>query len=244
MVADHSRVGEGPAFSSGLSMPRTARASVADVCYHVLSRGNARQTVFHDARDFDEFTTLIAQASARHPVDTLAWCLMPNHFHFVLRPRMDDALSRWMQWLLTSHVRRYQRRYSSTGRVWQGRYKAFPIQKDDHLLAVLRYVERNPVRASLAASSMQWKWSSAGHRDAAAGTPEISGRVLSTSPVELPTPWTRWVDSPLHDSELSRIRECAARDRPYGTHAWILGTAERLGLQSSLRGRGRPPRRM
>jgi putative transposase len=76
----------------------------------------------------------------------LALCLMPNHFHSVLWPHEDGELSRWMQWLLTSHVRRYHRHYYSSGHVWQGRFNAFPIQQDEHLLTVLRYVERNPVR--------------------------------------------------------------------------------------------------
>jgi putative transposase len=74
---------------------------------------------------------------------------MPNHFHLVLWPRGDGDLSRWMQWLLTSHVRRYHRHYGGSGHVWQGRFKAFPVQKDRHLLIALRYVERNPVRAGL-----------------------------------------------------------------------------------------------
>jgi len=79
----------------------------------------------------------------------LAYCLMPNHFHLALWPQADGDLSRWMQWVLTAHVRRYHRHYGSSGHVWQGRFKAFPIQADGHLLTVLRYIERNPVRAGL-----------------------------------------------------------------------------------------------
>ena len=77
----------------------------------------------------------------------LAFCLMPNRFHLVAWPRKDGDLSKWMQWLMTSHVRRYHRHYDSSGHVWQGRFKAFPVQSDEHLLTVMRYVECNPVRA-------------------------------------------------------------------------------------------------
>ena len=99
-------------------------------------------------------------ASARLPVDLLGYCLMPNHFHLVLRPHHDGDLGRWMQWLLTAHVRRYHRHYVTTGHVWQGRFKAFPVEDDDHLVTVLRYVERNPLRAELVSRAEDWKWSS------------------------------------------------------------------------------------
>jgi hypothetical protein len=90
----------------------------------------------------------------------LAYCLLNNHFHLILRPHNDGDLSRWMQWLLTSHVRRYHRHYHSSGHVWQGRFKAFPVQDDDHPLTVIRYVERNPLRANLVKYAERWPWSS------------------------------------------------------------------------------------
>ncbi len=112
--------------------------------YHVLNRGNARTTVFHRSEDYDAFLELMAEASVRVPMRVLAYCLMPNHFHLALWPREDGELSRWMHWLMTTHVRRYLMRYRSSGHVLQGRFKAFPAQEDEHLLAVLRYIERNP----------------------------------------------------------------------------------------------------
>ena len=72
---------------------------------------------------------------------------MPNHFHLLMRPQADGDLGRWVQWLLMAHARRYHRHYGTSGHVWQGRFKAFIIEDDDHLRTVLRYVERNPLRA-------------------------------------------------------------------------------------------------
>src|SRR5688572_24903460 len=146
-------------------MPRTARASAGNYCYHVLNRGNARQEVFHKPEDYAAFLRLMTEANEREDgvsMRLLGYCLMPNHFHLVLWPREDGDLSRWMQWLLTSHVRRYHRHYGTSGHVWQGRFKAFPIQKDEHLLLVLRYVERNPVRAKTLGvrRAERWPWSS------------------------------------------------------------------------------------
>src|SRR4051794_18951267 len=106
-------------------MPRTARASAGGYCYHVLNRGNARATVFptvfHKDQDYEAFLALVGEAGLRVPMRVLAYCLMPNHFHLAVWPRGDGDLSRWMHWLLTAHVRRYQRHYRGSGHIWQGR---------------------------------------------------------------------------------------------------------------------------
>ena len=85
---------------------------------------------------------------------------MPNHLHLALWPRPDGDVSRWMHWLMIAYVRRHLGRYRSSGHVWHGRLEAFPIQEDGHLLAVLRYIERNPLRAGLVGRAEEWRWSS------------------------------------------------------------------------------------
>jgi len=216
-------------------MPRTARASRANWCYHVLNRGNGRAEVFHKEEDFAGFARLFEPACERLPMRVLGWCLMPNHFHLVLWRRRDGDLGRWMQWLLTSHVRRYHRHYQGSGHVWQGRFKAFPIQRDDHFLTVLRYVERNPLRAGLVAAAQQWPWSSLKCRTRDADCP-----VLAASPVALPAHWVREVNRPQSEAEVASLRLSIARGTPYGDATWIKLAARRLGLQSTLRPRGRP----
>jgi putative transposase len=116
--------------------------------------------VFHKPEDYEAFLRLIPLANERLPLRVLGYCLMPNHFHLVLWPREAGDLGRWMQWLMTSHVRRYHRHFGGSGHVWQGRFKAFPIQQDEHLLTVLRYMERNPLRANLVERAEEWRWSS------------------------------------------------------------------------------------
>lgn len=216
-------------------MPRTRRASVGNMSYHVINRGNGRTTVFHDDDDFSAFVRLIGEASERVAMRLAAYCVMPNHFHLVLWPRNDGDLGVWMQWLMTAHVRRHHRRYRTSGHVWQGRFKAFPIQKDDHLLTVLRYVERNPVRAGLVAKSRDWRWSS---RSAlpAAGAPNLR------CPIVLPVGWDRIVDDEEPAARLETIRRSVNRGTPFGGERWVRSTANRLGLESSLRPRGRPPK--
>jgi putative transposase len=117
----------------------------------------------------------------------LAYCLLPNHFHLVLWPREDGDLSRWMHWLLTTHVRRYLRHYQSSGDVWQGRFQAFPIEEDDHLRLVLRYVERNPLRAKLVERAEQWPWSSL--------SPTANASLLDAGPAPRGAGWVEMVVS-------------------------------------------------
>lgn len=212
-------------------MPRTARASVGGVCYHVLNRGNGRAEVFHDAADYRAFLALLEAAGARVPVRVLGFCLMPNHFHLVLWPKAEGDLSRYLQWLMTSHVRRYHRRYRSSGHVWQGRFKAFPIEQDGHLLTVLRYVERNPLRARLVRRAENWRWSSLSRPKAG---------FLHESPVPLPRNWVERVNAPETATELLALRTSVNRATPFGSATWVRRTAKRLGLQASLRPRGRP----
>lgn len=138
-----------------------------------------------------------------------------------------------MQWLLTAHVRRYHRHYHSTGHGGQGRFKAFPVQDDEYLLGLLRYVERNPLRAGLVGRAEDWRWSSA-------APDRAGGPVVDLSGVRRPADWRVYVNAPQTDVEVAALRLCLARGRPFGPAAWTLDTASRLGLESSLRPVGRP----
>jgi putative transposase len=216
-------------------MPRTARASLGQHCYHVINRGNGRAEVFHADGDFHAFIALLGDACRRLPMRLLAYCLMPNHFHLALWPYGDGDLSRWMQWLLTAHVRRYHRWYASSGHVWQGRFKAFPIEQDDHLLTVLRYIEQNPIRAKLVTRAEDWRWSSAGYWVGSACQPAID-----IGPVARPTPWLTWINEEAAGMHLEQIRKSVNRGRPFGSPMWVERTAVTLGLEGSLRPPGRP----
>lgn len=205
------------------------------MCYHVINRGNGQAEVFHKDGDYAAFIKLMAEANERLPLRILGYALMPNHFHLVLWPRGDGDLSRWMQWLLTSQVRRYHRHYQGSGHVWQGRFKAFPIEQDEHLLTVLRYVERNPLRAKLVRRAEAWPWSSLSWRP----TDECP-QLLSDWPVPRPRNWVAMVNAAQTEAELAALRHSVVRGAPFGDERWKQRVAKRLGLESSLRPRGRP----
>jgi len=216
-------------------MPRVARGLVDGFTYHVLNRGNGKQAVFHKDRDYSAFVSLIQEAKARLSMSIYAYCLMPNHFHMVVMPNKGEDLSIWMQWLMTSHVRRYHRHYGTSGHIWQGRFKSFIVKQDDHLLNVLRYVEVNPVRAGIVTSAKDWQWSS--HRLRSEGS---QSTLMSPLPVELPDDWERLVDESFTLSDLEKLRKCVSRQTPYGDLFWQAEICKKLGLESTTRPRGRP----
>ena len=221
-------------------MPRTARAVEGGGIYHVLNRGNGRRRIFHKPGDYDAFCKLLTQAREAAAVDLLAFCLMPNHWHLVIRPRGDADLSKYMRWLCTAHVRRHHAHHrSGGGHLYQGRYKSFPIQDDLHLLTVLRYVEANPLRAKLAERAGQWAWSTDAFRLTAMGR-----ELLCDWPVDRPRNWNRILEEKLPDADLGEIRTSVERCRPYGSATWIQKTASRLGLEFTLRQRGRPKKEL
>jgi putative transposase len=206
--------------------------------YHVLNRGNGRMRLFHKGEDFIAFEKVLAQGLERYPVDLLAYCLMGNHWHMVLRPRTDKSLSDLMRWVGVTHVRRHHEHYHTRGggHLYQGRFKGFAVEEDGHYLRLCRYVEANAVRAGIVSTAGEWEW----------GSLAVRGRKLEKPfklagwPVDRPAGWGRLVDEPIAESELDLLRKCIAKGRPFGDDEWVERTARRLGQESSLRERGRP----
>ena len=220
-------------------MPRPPRRVAAGVCYHVLNRGNGRMRLFHKDADYAAFIRVLAEGLGKYPVDVHAWCLMPNHWHLVLRPRNVTALAGLMRWVGVTHVRRHHEHYHTRGggHLYQGRFKSFPIQRDDrHFLTVCRYVEANPRRAGLVERAERWPWSSLGHDPSG----EQPAPRTASWPVDRPADWARVVNEPLSDEEVGRLRLSVTRGRPFGDERWTRRAAARLGLLSTLRPAGRP----
>src|SRR5690349_15522670 len=114
-------------------MPRQIRRIEAGTIYHVLNRGNGRRVLFSKPADYDAFVKLLVEAFARFEVDLLAFCLMPNHWHLLVRPRTARSLSRCMAWIAVTHARRHHKHYPNpgSGHLYQGRFKSFPVQSDE-----------------------------------------------------------------------------------------------------------------
>lgn len=193
--------------------------------------------LFRKAADYQAFERVLAEALERYPVELLTYCLMPNHWHLVVRPGTDQALGRWMGWVGVTHVRRHHEHYHTRGggHLYQGRFKSFPVAEDDHFLALCRYVEANPLRAALVERAEQWQWSGLWRR--AHGSADLP---LSVWPLKRPRNWVTLVNRGFNEEQMEEMRTCVQRGRPLGPQPWVRQTAARLRLTFTLRGPGRP----
>jgi putative transposase len=201
-----------------------------------------KQKLFFCEDDYHAFERVISETLEKRPMRLLGYCLMPNHWHFVLWPENDGDLGRFMQRLTITHVTRWQKNYNMVGfgHVYQGRFKSFPIETDEHFCQVMRYAERNALRANLVTRAEDWPWSSlwidqfgsAEHR-----------AMLSRWPIPRPVKWCQYVNEPQTEAELTALRRSCVRGTPYGSTKWVSQTAQTLGLQATLRKPGRPKKK-
>jgi len=220
-------------------MGRVARVDVGNHVYHVLNRAVGRLRIFESNDDYLIFEELLREAHEMVDMRILAYTLMPNHWHLELYPEKDGDMSEFMHWLTNAHTRRVHSYTHTigTGPLYQGRYKSFLIQKDEHLLTVLKYIERNPVRARLSKLPENWRWGSAYIRACGTGRQR---ELLADLPVELPRNYRAWLHESDKEDDLEAIRGSATRGAPYGGSTWAEQMIEAHVLQSTVRKPGRP----
>jgi putative transposase len=221
-------------------MPRKPRIIADDGLYHVINRRVAQLPLFETDGDYQSFLKALAEVIRLYPVRILAYCLMPNHWHLLLWPTRGSAMPPMMQRLTVTHMRRWHAHRESTGSgpVYQGRYKSFPIQDDDHLLTVARYIERNALRARLVKRAEDWPWTSlhdrVRHNDAPWLIPPAKW------PVPMRRDWLACVNRAETAAELESLRLSVNRGRPFGTDNWQKRAALKLKLEQTLRDPWRP----
>jgi putative transposase len=220
-------------------MARAPRNAIPGMIFHVLNRATTRLRVFAGSGDYQAFEDILTAAHERFPMRIFAYCLMPTHWHMVVSPDGEQALSRCIQWLTHTHVQRWHAHKGSTGmgHVYQGRFRSFPVQEDGHFLTVCRYVERNALRAGLVERAQDWRWGSLWRRESG---PVEARRLLSDWPVERANDWLESVNRAETEAELTALRAHIRRGRPYGDERWTALAARSLGLESVMRSRGRP----
>ncbi len=140
-------------------MSRPLRIEFPGAVYHVTSRGDRRELIYREDEDRASQLGVISHALDRFDAQALAYCLMGNHFHLVLHTRQPN-LSRLMRHINGVYTQRFNRRHGLVGHLFQGRFKAILVDRDAYLLALCRYVERNPVAAGMVAAPEDWPWSS------------------------------------------------------------------------------------
>jgi putative transposase len=204
-----------------------------------LNRANARMTIFEKEGDYEAFERVLEEAVERFETRLLAYCVMPNHSHLAVWPREDGELSRFVGWLTLTHTQRWHahRHSAGSGHVYQGRFKSFPVQQDEHFYTVCRYVERNAQRAKLVRRAEDWRGGSL--RRWASGTAKEKS-LLAAWPLSRRPGWLEHVNRPQTEAELAALRQCAWRGCPYGDGKWSERMIKRLGLESTVRRQGRP----
>jgi putative transposase len=221
-------------------MPRSKRITKGNIVYHALNRANGRLRIFKKARDFEAFEEILAEGQDRFDMRMCGYCIMGNHWHLVLWPKEDGDLSQFMKWITVTHSHRWHGAHGTVGcgHLYQGRYKSFPVQSNSYYLTLMRYVECNPLKAGLVEKAGQWPWSSLAIRTGNADKPIT----LSDGPLELPKQWQRLVNnvSAVDGKIVAKIEKSIERGSPLGDDDWMLKAAGELGLESTIRPRGRP----
>jgi len=222
-----------------LNMGRPHRAAEGGYVYHVLNRANARLPIFEDDGDYEAFEAILQQAVARFETRLIAYCLMPNHWHLVVWPRADGELSALVGWLTLTHTQRWHahRRSAGSGHVYQGRFKSFPVQEDDHFYTVARYVERNALKAKLVRRAEEWRWSSLYRW--VRGSAEDKD-LLAAWPLPRRPSWVEHVNAPQTEAETQAVLQSIKRGSPLGDDQWTERIVRQMGLESTLRPQGRP----
>jgi len=221
-------------------MGRSPRVTESGVVYHLLNRRVMKLTIFDKDADYQAFERVMAESLARPDTPRLlAYCLMPNHWHIVVRAGDQTNLSTWMQWVTVTHTHRWHAHYHSTGEgpLYQGRFKSLPVQEDAHFLTVCRYVEANALRGGLVDRAEDWRWGSLWSRR---NRSSEMRRWLKAWPVDPPRNWIAQVNRSMDDEVMKEIRQSVWRGMPLGTERWKTRIAYRLGLSNTLRPRGRP----
>ncbi|MDP3703704.1 MAG: transposase [Candidatus Omnitrophota bacterium] len=224
-------------------MPRTARIVIDGGTYHVLTRGNNGQPVFHGDPDFQRYLQVLSTYAREHQLKVYHFVLMPNQVHLVFEVARGESLSKAMLGLNLTYALYYRKRHRYSGHLWQGRFKSLLIDPERHLLACGRYVELNPVRTGLVTDPTAYPWSS--YRAYAEGVdtpllaPHPRYEALGASGGERQRAYRQWIQEGL-----------TPRQPPVPTghrHLLMRGTAypvtrleELLGFPPLTRRQGRP----
>ena len=195
-------------------MARSCRQTAPECVHHVVNRGNRKKAIFHKPGDYKAFLRVLAEATGRFGMRVIAFCIMRNHWHLVLWPAGDVSISAFMHWLTSTHVRRYHMHYDlvGTGHLYQDRFRNDICTEARGVLAVMQYVEGNPLAAGLVRRAEDWRWSSLRLR--------IDGDplgLLSEGPVPLPTSWMDFVNE--HTALKAAVPKPERRRRQYRTFA-------------------------
>jgi len=224
-------------------MPRIARIAPDEHVYHILTRGNNRQDVFKDEKDYKKYIEILQRYKEKYKFKLYHYVLMRNHVHLILEmTQKSGKLSDIMKGINLSYAQYYKNRYRHIGHFWQDRYKSIIISRDDYLLACASYVELNPVRAKAVEAPEDYKWSSYkayayGKKDSIVDE-QIIYKELSKSETERRKKYREFIKGILRDKDAMR----GEMDRRvvYGSEDFINGITKEYKIRAVIKPKGRP----
>ncbi|MCK4704282.1 MAG: transposase [Gammaproteobacteria bacterium] len=226
-------------------MPRKARILVANYPHHIVQRGHNRNVVFVSDEDYLFYLDNLKEWKVKLGVQLYAWCLMTNHIHLIVEPGDDaSSVSELMKRIAGRQTAFVNKQENRTGSLWEGRFKASPIQRDNYLLACCRYVEMNPVRANMVSGPRQYKWSSYRERLglSASNMLDFDSSYLNLAEDEETRVerYTRYLKQGASDKELALLRSACSRNQLTGNERFVDEIELRIGYRIAHRGRGNP----
>jgi putative transposase len=218
-------------------MPRIARVVAVDYPHHITQRGNNRGKVFFAAQTRKSYLELLQEHARKYEVGILAYCLMTNHVHLLVRPHHEGTLAKMMHGLNFKYTQYINTRYERTGRLWEGRYYSCVVDEENYLWSVTRYLEENPCRAKMVSKAEEYLYSSA--RRHILGEPDD---VLTEElfPEEKRNSYTRFIEESVSESEINQIRHATSRGKPLGQDSFVNKIGNLLKRDFIIKASGRP----
>jgi putative transposase len=218
-------------------MPRIARAVAAGFPHHIVQRGNNREKVFIDDEDREKYINLLKKYSRKRDARILAYCLMTNHVHLLVKPKENESMYKMMQGVTLCYTQFANRKYNRTGRLWESRYHSCVVDKDSYLWSVARYIETNPVRAGMVKKAEDYAYSSA--------QAHVIGKEDNILNEELIAETQRkeyraFIREKGTEKDRDLIRYHTKTGKPLGDEAFMKRMEKRTGRDLALRPRGRP----
>ena len=219
-------------------MARIARVVVPGYPHHVTQRGNRRQQTFFSDSDYIAYKAILKEWCGLHSVAIWAYCLMPNHVHIIAAPSSEEGLARAIGETHRRYTRRINFREGWRGYLWQGRFSSF-VMDNDHLLATVRYIALNPVRAGLVRNPQEWQWGSAcanllGKNDNIVGDNPIAGIIQQD--------WDSFLEGSINEEIIKSIRSHERTGRPLGSNQFVEKIGMRLNRSLTIKKPGRKPK--
>ena len=225
-------------------MARVPRIDLPGVAQHIVQRGNDRQACFADDADYLQYRQELGEAALKHECTLHAYVLMTNHVHLLVTPRQQGATSRMMQAIGRRYVGSFNARYQRTGTLREGRFKSALVDSERYALACYRYIELNPVRAGMAATARDYRWSSHGHNACGVHDPRINPHpaysALGTTELERQQAYQRLFDDGLADSDANALRQATNQQKTWGSERFRLQIEALARRELQIRPRGRP----